>query len=211
MTTQTSTTKDKILKQLAENPVIIYMKGVPTAPECGFSAKAIGILNETKVPYAFVDVLRAPFIREKLPSISKWPTFPQLFVNGELIGGADIVEAMYQDGSLLPLLQAAVKPAEGAQANSNTITHSEVQSLILAVYPDAAIAIEGQGCDLTILVVSEQFAGQSMVKQHQGVMATLSEPLASGRLHAVTLKTFTPEQWQAQQPAAANGLLQIQL
>ena len=203
-------TKETILKQLADNPVIIYMKGVPTAPECGFSAKAVEILNETKVPFAYVNVLKAPFIRDRLPSVSKWPTFPQLFVKGELIGGADIVESMNKDGSLLPLLQAAVEPAEGGAA-SNVITHSEVEALIIKEYPDAQIAIEGEGCDLSIRVVSERFAGLTMVKQHQGVMATLSEPLASGRLHAVTLKTFTPEQWQEQQPAPEAGLLQIQL
>ncbi len=203
-------TKETILKQLAENPVIIYMKGVPTAPECGFSAKAVEILNATQVPYAYVDVLKAPFIRDRLPSVSRWPTFPQLFVNGELIGGADIVESMHNDGSLLPLLQAATTPAEDAQV-TNVITHSEVEALIGKDYPDAEIAIEGQGCDLSIRVVSERFAGLSMIKQHQGVMATLSEPLASGRLHAVTLKTFTPEQWRAQQPSAPSGLLQIQL
>lgn len=203
-------TKDIILKQLADNAVIIYMKGVPTAPECGFSAKTIEILNATKAPYAYVDVLKAPFIREKLPSISKWPTFPQLFVKGELIGGADIVEAMYKDGSLLPVLQAAIAPPTDT-VESNTITHSEVEALIVQQYPDANIAIEGQACDLTIRVVSEQFAGLPMIKQHQGVMATLSEALASGRLHAVTLKTFTPELWQAEQPTAQPGLLQIQL
>lgn len=204
-----TTTKDKILKQLADNPIIIYMKGVPSAPECGFSAKASAILTETKIPFAYVDVLKAPFIRDKLPSVSKWPTFPQLFVNCELIGGADIVESMYNDGSLLPLLQGAVMPAEAGAPT--TITHSEVEALIGAEYPDAGIYIEGEGCDLSITVVSAQFAGQTMIKQHQGVMATLSEPLASGRLHAVTLKTHTPEQWQALKPAAAAGLLQIQL
>lgn len=203
-------TKDTILKQLADNPVIIYMKGVPTAPECGFSGKAVEILNATKVPFAYVDVLKAPFIRDRLPSLSKWPTFPQLFVKGELIGGADIVEAMYNDGSLLPLLQAAVTPADGAPEN-NVITHSEVEALIGTAFPNAQIAIEGQGCDLTIRVVDDQFAGLSMVKQHQAVMATLTEPLANGRLHAVTLKTFTFAQWQAEQPAPQAGLLQISL
>lgn len=205
-----TTTKDKILKQLADNPIIIYMKGVPTAPECGFSGKAVEILNQTKVPFAYVDVLKAPFIREKLPSVSRWPTFPQLFVNGELIGGADIIESMHNDGSLLSLLQSAVTPADDASQNT-TIAPSEVESLIRQSYPDAIIAIEGQGCDLSIRVISNDFAGLTMVKQHQGIMATLSEPLASGRLHAVTLKTFTPEQWQQQQPAQAPGLLQIQL
>lgn len=203
-------TKDIILKQLADNPVIIYMKGVPSAPECGFSAKAVDILNKTKVPFAYVDVLKAPFIREKLPSVSKWPTFPQLFVNGELIGGADIVEAMDNDGSLLPMLKAAVKPIATAEPG-NTITHSEVETLITQTYADANIHIEGEGCNLTITVISERFVGQTLIKQHQGVMATLSEPLASGRLHAVTLKTFTPEQWQDQQAVTPSGLLQIQL
>jgi monothiol glutaredoxin len=202
-------TKDTILKQLAENPVIIYMKGVPTAPECGFSEKAVNILNASKVPFSYVDVLKAPFIRDKLPSVSKWPTFPQLFINGELIGGADIVESMDKDGSLLPLLRAAVKPADDVPA-SNVITHSEVEVLISKDYPQSKIFIVGEGCDLAITVVSAHFAGLTMIKQHQGVMATLNEPLASGRLHAVTLKTFTPEQWQEQQPATKPGLLQIQ-
>jgi monothiol glutaredoxin len=202
-------TKDIILKQLADNPIIIYIKGVPSAPECGFSAKAIAILEETKMPYAYVDVMKAPFIRDRLPSVSKWPTFPQLFVKGELIGGADIVESMHNDGSLLPILQAAVKTGDdGAPV---TITHSEVEALIIAAYPQAEIHIEGQGCDLTITVISDLFAGQTLIKQHQGVMATLADPLANGRLHAVTLKTYTTEQWQPEQPAAGAGLLQIQL
>jgi monothiol glutaredoxin len=206
----TMSTKDKILKQLADNPVILYMKGVPSAPECGFSAKTVEILNATHVPFAYVDVLRAPFIREKLPSVSKWPTFPQLFVNGELIGGCDIVESLNNDGKLLGILQAAVPPA-GESGAPATITHSEVEALIGAAYPQSGIYIEGEGCNLSISVVSEAFADLPMVKQHQGVMASLSDALASGRLHAVTLKTLTPEQWQAQQPAAQPGLLQIQL
>jgi len=193
-------TQDIIEKQLADNAVILYMKGVPTAPECGFSAKTVGILNTTLVPFAYVDVLKAPFIREKLPKISKWATFPQLFINGELVGGCDIVESMYNDGSLLPMLQATIK------TDSTTVTHSEVSMLISKVYPKAKISIEGQGCDLTISVVSEDFAGLPLVKQHQGVMATLNDVLASGRLHAITLKTSAPEV----QPVVQVGLLQIQ-
>ncbi len=205
-----SSTQEKILKQLADNPIILYMKGVPTAPECGFSAKTVGILNAYNVPYTYVDVLRAPFIREKLPSISKWPTFPQLFVNGELIGGCDIVESMDKAGSLLPLLQAAVMPQVEVAA-SQTITHSEVEALIVKDYPGAQIHIDGEGCNLSIRVVSEKFSGESLIKQHQGVMATLSDTLGSGRLHAVTLNTYTPEQWQALQTETQPGLLQIQL
>lgn len=201
-------TKEKIMQQLAENPIIIYMKGVPSAPECGFSGKASAIMDATKIPYTYVNVLKAPFIRDKLPSVSKWPTFPQLFVNGELVGGSDIIEAMQQDGSLLPLLKSAL---QNSNETSNTITHSEVEALIKAAYPDATIMIEGAACDLTIAVVSAAFSGLSMIKQHQGVMDTLSAELASGRLHAVTLKTYIPETWQQQRATAPAGLLQIQL
>lgn len=100
-----------IQKQIAENPVILYMKGTPDAPECGFSAAAIAALKTTGIEFAYVNVLKAPQIRERLPSVSRWPTFPQLFVGGELIGGSDIVVAMVKDGSLLPMLVAASTPA----------------------------------------------------------------------------------------------------
>ena len=105
------TTEEIIRRQLAENPVIIYMKGSPDAPECGFSGAAVAALKKTGQPFAFVNILAAPFIREKLPSISSWPTFPQLFIKGELVGGSDIVCAMVDDGTLLPLLEEAVAAA----------------------------------------------------------------------------------------------------
>jgi monothiol glutaredoxin len=107
-------TEDKIRQQLETNPVILYMKGVPAKPECGFSAKAVAVLQSMGIPFAYVNVLENPFIREKLPSISHWPTYPQLFVAGELVGGADIVEEMGRDGSLKPLLEKAAGPQEGA-------------------------------------------------------------------------------------------------
>ncbi|MGD7036828.1 Grx4 family monothiol glutaredoxin [Methylotuvimicrobium buryatense] len=203
-------TEDKIRKQLAENPIILYMKGVPTAPECGFSAKTVGILNATGIPFAYVNVLAAPFIREKLPKISHWPTYPQLFVNGELVGGCDIVEAMHNDGSLLLLLQNTSVKTESTAAAGDAITHVEVESLIKNSFPDAVIEIDGEGCNLSITVVSEAFLDLPLVKQQQGVMAALAGVLASGRLHAVSMKTFTPEQRREQAETPASGLLQIQ-
>ena len=201
--------EQRIQKQLSENAIILYMKGVPDNPECGFSAKAVAALKATGVPFAYVNVMASPFIREKLPKISKWPTFPQLFIHGELIGGSDIVEAMLADGSLKTAVQATVAP-QPESAPSTVISHAEAESLIKQDYPDATVYIEGEGCDLLITVISGQFAGQSMVKQQQGVMATLTEPLANGRLHAVTIKAYTPEQWQEKQAASGNnGLLQI--
>ena len=105
-------TEDIIREQLQTNPVILYMKGVPAKPECGFSAKAVAILQSIGIPFAYVNVLENPFIREKLPSIARWPTYPQLFVAGELVGGADIVEEMGKNGSLKPLLEKATAQKE---------------------------------------------------------------------------------------------------
>ena len=202
-------TEDKILHQLATNPIILYMKGIPANPQCGFSAKSVGILNATNIPYAYVNVLEAPFIREKLPSISHWPTYPQLFVNGELVGGCDIIEEMSNNGSLLPLLTAAAP--KKAEAAKDSLTSLEVEQLVQQGIPEAKVLVEGEGCDLLITVVSEQFIDLALVKKQQLVMATLKEPLASGKLHAVSVKAYTPDEWQALQVNKAPGLLQIQL
>ena len=107
----TMTTEALIQKQLADNTVILYMKGVPEAPECGFSGKIVAALKSVGAEFAFVNVLKAPFIRERLPSISGWPTFPQLFIKGELVGGCDIVCDMVADGSLQPLLDSSTTQA----------------------------------------------------------------------------------------------------
>lgn len=199
-------TEDKIRAQLAAQPIIIYMKGVPTNPQCGFSAKAVGILNATNIPYAYVNVLEAPFIREKLPSISHWPTYPQLFVNAELVGGCDIIEEMSNSGSLLPLLKSAAP--KKAEAANDAITADEVVQLVQQGISDAKVMIEGQGCDLLVTVVSTQFGELTAVKKQQLILATLKDPLASGKLHAVSVKAYTPDEWQDKQKGA--GLLQIQ-
>lgn len=201
-------TEEKIRIQLATNPIIIYMKGIPTDPQCGFSAKSVGILNATNIPYAYVNVLAAPFIREKLPSISHWPTYPQLFVNGELIGGCDIIEEMSNNGSLLSVLSAAAPMKEAAK---DTLSSSNIEQMVQQGIPDAKVLVEGEGCDLVIVVVSEQFVDLPLVKKQQLVMATLTEPLASGKLHAVSVKAYTPDEWLDRQLSKENGLLQIQL
>lgn len=104
----TSPTVQLIEQQLAENPVIIYMKGTAEQPECGYSGAAVAALKKAGIAFSYVNVLQAPLIRERLPSISQWPTFPQLFVNGELVGGSDIVCAAVADGSLQAMVN---KPA----------------------------------------------------------------------------------------------------
>lgn len=89
---------------IQENEVMLFMKGTPDAPACGFSARAAGCLNSLGVKYAALDVLPDPRIREELSGLSGWPTVPQLFVDGELVGGSDIVLEMYESGELAKAL-----------------------------------------------------------------------------------------------------------
>lgn len=117
-------TLDKIQQQVTENAVMIYMKGTPDAPECGFSGKAVGYLKKTGVEFAYVNVLKSPFIYEYLPRFSQFPTFPQVFVGGELIGGSDIVEELYNSGELQTLLAALVKQGK-LLAPSVSVTMTE--------------------------------------------------------------------------------------
>ncbi len=110
-------TIEKIKQQLADNPIIIYMKGSPKLPSCGFSAQASQALIACGQPFAFVDILQNPDIRAELPKYANWPTFPQLWVEGELIGGCDIILEMFQRGELQPLINetAAKHNSESAE------------------------------------------------------------------------------------------------
>ena len=91
---------DEIKAQIKANPILLYMKGSPDAPQCGFSSKASQALISCGKPFSFVDILANTEIRANLPSVSDWPTFPQLFINGELIGGSDIISELYDSGEL---------------------------------------------------------------------------------------------------------------
>ena len=92
--------RDAIAQAIDEHEVILFMKGTPEAPACGFSARTVAVLQSLETPFAAVDVLPDPRIRQELSAISSWPTIPQLFVNGELVGGCDIVCEMYESGEL---------------------------------------------------------------------------------------------------------------
>jgi monothiol glutaredoxin len=111
--------RDAIQSAITEHEVILFMKGTPDAPACGFSARTAAALQSLEVPFAAVDVLPDPRIRQELSALSNWPTIPQLFVKGELIGGADIVAEMYASGELAEALgaePAAPQPAPEAEA-----------------------------------------------------------------------------------------------
>ena len=103
--TDLQNTLSRIKQQVTENKIILYMKGNPEQPQCGFSARAVQCIEACHVPFASVDVIANPEIRQALPQYANWPTFPQLYVQGELIGGADIIAEMYAAGELEPLLK----------------------------------------------------------------------------------------------------------
>ena len=98
---------EELENQVKDNPILLYMKGSPEAPQCGFSSKASQILIACGKPFSFVDILSNPEIRANLPQFSNWPTFPQLFVNGELIGGCDIISELHEAGDLQTIIDYA--------------------------------------------------------------------------------------------------------
>ena len=108
--------RDAIAAAIADNEVILFMKGSPQSPACGFSARTVAMLEALETPFAAVDVLPDPRIRQELSAISKWPTIPQLFANGELVGGCDIVTEMYESGELAVALGVAAPQDAPAEA-----------------------------------------------------------------------------------------------
>ncbi len=111
--------REAIQEAIGENPVILFMKGNPEAPACGFSARTVAILQSLGTQFAAVDVLPDPRIRQELSAISQWPTIPQLFVAGELVGGCDIVSEMYESGELAQTL--GLEPAEPVPAQAAAV------------------------------------------------------------------------------------------
>jgi monothiol glutaredoxin len=115
----TNPMREQIRAAIDENPVILFMKGTPDQPMCGFSARTVAILQSVGQPFAAVNILPDPRIRQELSAVSNWPTIPQLFVDGEFLGGCDIVTEMYETGELqqaLGLDNAAGAPAPEPEA-----------------------------------------------------------------------------------------------
>jgi monothiol glutaredoxin len=100
---------ERIKDQVENHPIVIYMKGSPQLPQCGFSARAAQAIQTCGLDFHFVNVLADPEIRQNLPRYANWPTFPQIYLNGELIGGSDIILDLHQKGQLKPMLEEAVQ------------------------------------------------------------------------------------------------------
>jgi monothiol glutaredoxin len=105
---------ERIKQQVSENPIILYMKGTPDFPQCGFSARTVKALNDCAVEYAFVNIYEDEEIYRALPKFANWPTFPQLYVKGELIGGCDITLDLHQSGELQKMLKEATGTRQAA-------------------------------------------------------------------------------------------------
>lgn len=105
-----------IQEQIDANSILLYMKGNPEQPQCGFSAQATQLLMACGKRFAYVDILSNPEIRANLPAVSNWPTFPQLFIDGELVGGCDIITEMYEKGELQTLIDNSKQAAEEADS-----------------------------------------------------------------------------------------------
>jgi monothiol glutaredoxin len=114
--------RDAIQGAISENPVILFMKGTPDAPACGFSARTVAILQSLGQQFAAVDILPDPRIRQELSALSNWPTIPQLFIDGELVGGCDIVTEMYESGELQEALGLEAKAPESTPAADAPLT-----------------------------------------------------------------------------------------
>ena len=111
-----TTTHDRIRQQVTDNPVVLFMKGTPVFPQCGFSAAVVEVLSELGVKFHGVNILVDPELRDGIKQFSQWPTIPQLYVKGEFVGGCDIVREMFQDGELKTLFKDKGLVKEGASA-----------------------------------------------------------------------------------------------
>ncbi|VAW71963.1 Glutaredoxin-related protein [hydrothermal vent metagenome] len=101
---------ERIKQQVEENPVIVFMKGTPSLPQCGFSSRTAEALKQCNQKFAYVNVLADPEIFENLPRFADWPTFPQVYIAGELVGGCDITVELFENGELKTMVEAATQP-----------------------------------------------------------------------------------------------------
>ena len=107
------TITDRIKQDISDHPVVLYMKGTPVFPQCGFSAAVVQILTELGIKFKGIDVLSDPSIRQGIKEFSSWPTIPQLYVKGEFVGGCDIVREMYETGELKDVFESKGVPTRG--------------------------------------------------------------------------------------------------
>lgn len=117
-----------IKQRIEEHPVVLFMKGSPEFPQCGFSMRVVQALHACNATFSYIDVLAEPEIRSNLPRYSSWPTFPQLFIQGQLVGGCDIAMELYRGGKLKELLAALPEPASQVDLQADSQADSQAAS-----------------------------------------------------------------------------------
>lgn len=207
------TTRTRIETLLKQNPVVLFMKGNPQAPQCGFSAATSGVLNELLPDYATVNVLEDPEIREGIKQYGNWPTIPQLYVKGELVGGADIVQSMYNSGELQELfglpkpdrsppsititdkaadaIRSALVDAEPGLALHLTIDARFQPQFHLAEPADDEIRAEANGLDILMDVGTVQRARGiriDWVETMQGAGLAIDNPNAPAKVQDLSVQ-----------------------
>lgn len=110
-----SQTLERIDQMVKENPVVLFMKGTPQFPACGFSSRTVDALKQINQPFAWCNIIADPDVRAELPKYQDWPTFPQLYIKGELVGGCDIIMEMFEAGDLTPAIVAAAADFPAAE------------------------------------------------------------------------------------------------
>jgi monothiol glutaredoxin len=206
-------TRTRIETLLKQNPVVLFMKGNPQAPQCGFSAATVGVLNELLPDYASVNVLEDPEIREGIKQYGNWPTIPQLYVKGELLGGADIVQSMYNSGELQelfglpkpdrtpPTITITDKAAEAIRnalidAEPGLALHLSIDARFqpqfhLAEPGDGEVRSESNGIDLLMDVASAQRARGiriDWVETMQGAGLAIDNPNAPAAVQELSVQ-----------------------
>ena len=109
---------ESIKQHIETTPVLLYMKGTPDFPQCGFSGQAVQVMKACEVEFGYVNVFEEPEVRENLKIVSNWPTYPQLFINGELVGGSDIIVELYENGELQKMLATVANEEDNAKVSS---------------------------------------------------------------------------------------------
>jgi len=195
---------DERLKALiSQAPVMLFMKGEPDAPQCGFSRQIVNLLDENGVRFGFFNILEDEEVRQGLKKFSNWPTYPQVYAHGELLGGLDVCKELAEGGELTNIGYTC-KDAEGTQDGdsgaqapvSSTVLQDKIRAALHASLVEAVDESDGCGAKFSILVVSNKFVGMPYIDRQRAVHEAIKDELP--RIHAVTLKCKTEEQYNRQ-------------
>mmetsp|Transcript_8322 Transcript_8322/g.20252 ORF Transcript_8322/g.20252 Transcript_8322/m.20252 type:complete len:260 (+) Transcript_8322:155-934(+) len=179
----------RLEKLVKKEPVMLFMKGSPDAPQCGFSSRVVKLLTEHKVKFGHFDILKDPQVRAGLKTMSNWPTFPQVYSKGGLIGGLDVLIELAEEGELLNELGGEEKVTE-------ELLEARIRAAIPTIeHVQADDESDGCGAKFSLHVVAGEFEGMPLIERQRMVHAALGDALP--RIHALTLKCRTSQQYAA--------------